>query len=226
MRAALALADAGSRWRRIELTRIAYATLGLVAAKLLLEDLPLGHLEFIAASIFLFALTLIAVPRLARIEQKAIEPYEFRPRKASRRLLKTTHSTPHHSLMNSRGLPKQKLVRELFVTLAPPPPLRRVPQGGIQIRRENPMQQFEKRGDEAVAPSWAHLRIRPFPQVALQVLQLANNENVQLHQLSDLISSDPAFASEVLTIANSLLYAPRFPPTAFCRPLPYWAQTI
>jgi HD-like signal output (HDOD) protein len=69
----------------------------------------------------------------------------------------------------------------------------------------------EKRRDEAIAPSWAHLRIPPFPQVALRVLQLANNENVQLHELSDLISSDPAFASEVLTIANSLLYAPRFP---------------
>jgi hypothetical protein len=68
---ALALAKAGSRLRRIELTRLAYAMLGLVAAKLLLEDLPLGHLEVIAASIFLFAITLIAVPRLARIEQKA-----------------------------------------------------------------------------------------------------------------------------------------------------------
>ena len=67
---ALALAKAGSRWRRVELTRIAYATLVLVAAKLLLEDLPLGHLEVIAASIFLFAITLIALPRLARIEQK------------------------------------------------------------------------------------------------------------------------------------------------------------
>jgi hypothetical protein len=65
---ALALAKAGSRWRRVELTRIAYATLVLVAAKLLLEDLPLGHLEVIAASIFLFAITLIALPRLARIE--------------------------------------------------------------------------------------------------------------------------------------------------------------
>jgi putative nucleotidyltransferase with HDIG domain len=42
-------------------------------------------------------------------------------------------------------------------------------------------------------------------------LQLANKENVQLHQMSNLISSDMAFASEVLTIANSLLYAPRFP---------------
>jgi putative nucleotidyltransferase with HDIG domain len=58
---------------------------------------------------------------------------------------------------------------------------------------------------------WAHLRLPPFPQIALRVLQLANNENVQLHQLSDLISSDPAFASEVLTVANSLLFAPRFP---------------
>jgi hypothetical protein len=62
---ALALAFTGSRQRRVELTRIAYATLGLVAAKLLLEDMRLGHLEFIAAAIFLFAITLIAVPRLA-----------------------------------------------------------------------------------------------------------------------------------------------------------------
>ena len=62
---ALALAFAGSRWRRVELTRIAYATLVFVAAKLLFEDLRLGHLEFIAASIFLFAITLIAVPRMA-----------------------------------------------------------------------------------------------------------------------------------------------------------------
>jgi HD-like signal output (HDOD) protein len=73
------------------------------------------------------------------------------------------------------------------------------------------MLQNEIRRNEAIAPSWAHLRLPPFPQVALRVLQLAHNENVQLHELSNLISSDPAFASEVLTIANSLLYAPRFP---------------
>jgi HD-like signal output (HDOD) protein len=71
--------------------------------------------------------------------------------------------------------------------------------------------QIDERRKEAIAPSWAHLRLPPFPQVALRILQLANNENVQLHELSGLISSDPAFASEVLTIANSLLYAPRFP---------------
>jgi hypothetical protein len=63
---ALALAFAGSRWRRLELKRIAYAALVLLAAKLLFEDLRHGHMGFIAASIFLFALTLIGVPRMAR----------------------------------------------------------------------------------------------------------------------------------------------------------------
>ena len=61
---------------------------------------------------------------------------------------------------------------------------------------------------------WAHLRLPPFPQVAVRVLQLAKDENVQLHQLCDLISSDPAFASEVLSVANSLLYAPHYPSTS------------
>lgn len=73
------------------------------------------------------------------------------------------------------------------------------------------MQQDERRKIEASTLSWAHLRLPPFPQVAIRVLQLTHNENVQLHELSQLISSDPAFASEVLTVANSLLYAPRFP---------------
>jgi hypothetical protein len=67
---ALALAFAGVRLRRPELTRIAYAALVFVAAKLIFEDLRHGHLEFIAASLFLFAITLIVVPRLARTEQK------------------------------------------------------------------------------------------------------------------------------------------------------------
>jgi len=63
---ALALAFTGARWHRAELTRIAYAAVAFVAAKLVFEDLRHGHMGFIAASIFLFALTLIAVPRLAR----------------------------------------------------------------------------------------------------------------------------------------------------------------
>ena len=71
--------------------------------------------------------------------------------------------------------------------------------------------QTDKGRNEVGNVSWAHLRLPPFPQVAIRVLQLSNSENVQLHQLSDLISSDPAFSSEVLSIANSLLYSPRFP---------------
>jgi len=70
---------------------------------------------------------------------------------------------------------------------------------------------IERRRPDVGNVTWEHLRLPPFPQVAVRVLQLANKENVQMHQLSELISSDPAFASEVLTIANSLLYAPRFP---------------
>ena len=69
--AALALAFSGAQWCRIELTRIGYATLALVAVKLVFEDLRHGHLEYIAASIFLVALTLIAVPRLTRMGQKS-----------------------------------------------------------------------------------------------------------------------------------------------------------
>jgi HD-like signal output (HDOD) protein len=69
----------------------------------------------------------------------------------------------------------------------------------------------EGQNKEAMSPPWAHLRLPAFPQVAIRVLQLAHNEDVPLNQLSELVSSDPAFASEVLTIANSFLYAPRFP---------------
>lgn len=58
---------------------------------------------------------------------------------------------------------------------------------------------------------WTYLRLPPFSQVALRVLELASKENVQLHELSQLISSDPAMASEILTIVNSLAYAPRMP---------------
>ena len=68
-----------------------------------------------------------------------------------------------------------------------------------------------ERNNQAQKMPWANLRLPPFPQVAIKVLQLARNENVQLHQLSNLISSDPAFASEVLTVANSALYSPRYP---------------
>lgn len=69
----LGLAFAGPRLGRVVMTRMAYFALAFVAAKLLFEDLRHGHLEFIAASIFLFALTLIAVPRLVRLGTKLRE---------------------------------------------------------------------------------------------------------------------------------------------------------
>ncbi len=71
--------------------------------------------------------------------------------------------------------------------------------------------QIREKTDEAAAIPWAHLRIPPFPQIAIRVLQLTNNEDVPMRQLSELISSDPSFSSEVLTIANSALYARRSP---------------
>ncbi len=66
----VAFAFGGSRWGRLEMRRIAYAMLAFVAAKLLFEDLRHGRMEFIAGSIFVFALTLIAVPRLMRVGTK------------------------------------------------------------------------------------------------------------------------------------------------------------
>jgi hypothetical protein len=69
--AALVLVSGGAHRRRRELTRLGYAALALVAIKLVTEDLRLGHLAYIAASIFLLAFTLIAAPRVARARQKA-----------------------------------------------------------------------------------------------------------------------------------------------------------
>lgn len=68
--ASLALVFSGARWHRMELTRLSYALLALVALKLLFEDLRHGHLAYIAASIFMVALTLIAAPRMARASLK------------------------------------------------------------------------------------------------------------------------------------------------------------
>jgi hypothetical protein len=67
---ALALAFSGSRWQRTELVWIAYGTLALVTAKLLFEDLQHGHPGSTAVSIFLYAVALILVPRMARVGRR------------------------------------------------------------------------------------------------------------------------------------------------------------
>jgi hypothetical protein len=69
--AALTMAFCGARLGRLQMIRSAYAAVAFVAAKLLFEDLRHGHMEFIAASIALVAITLIAIPRLARRRRPA-----------------------------------------------------------------------------------------------------------------------------------------------------------
>jgi hypothetical protein len=64
---ALGLAYTGAHWSRLELTRLGFAVLVLLAIKLVAEDLRHGHLGYTAASICLVAITLIAVPRVGRI---------------------------------------------------------------------------------------------------------------------------------------------------------------
>jgi len=65
--AALVIAFGGSRLHRNALTHLAYVALAFLAAKLFFEDLRHGHMEFIAASIGLFAITLMATPKLVRM---------------------------------------------------------------------------------------------------------------------------------------------------------------
>ncbi|MGC8549662.1 MAG: hypothetical protein ACP5M4_08170 [Acidobacteriaceae bacterium] len=63
---ALGLAWGGTRWQRKEMAWLAWAALVLGALKLLLEDVLQGHLAFTAVSIFLYAVTLLLVPKLIR----------------------------------------------------------------------------------------------------------------------------------------------------------------
>jgi hypothetical protein len=71
---ALTLAWCSSRWQRKELIWLVWASLGFTAVKILVEDLRHGHLGFTAASIFLYAVTLLLVPRLLRGGEGAIRP--------------------------------------------------------------------------------------------------------------------------------------------------------
>ncbi|HEY6445753.1 MAG TPA: hypothetical protein VIY53_04780 [Acidobacteriaceae bacterium] len=65
---AAALAWLGARRRRREMVWLAWTGLLLLAAKLLFEDLRHGHLGYTAASIFVYAVTLLMVPRMLRTQ--------------------------------------------------------------------------------------------------------------------------------------------------------------
>jgi hypothetical protein len=70
---ALALAIGGVRLHRITMTRVAYVLLAFVVLKLVFEDLRHGHLGFLAASIGIVAVTLIAVPRVTARIARVVE---------------------------------------------------------------------------------------------------------------------------------------------------------
>jgi HD-like signal output (HDOD) protein len=66
-----------------------------------------------------------------------------------------------------------------------------------------------RHGKTKIDAPWAHLKIPPFPRIAIEVLQLASGDTTSIREISDLITSEPAFSSEVITIANCPLYARR-----------------
>jgi putative nucleotidyltransferase with HDIG domain len=54
---------------------------------------------------------------------------------------------------------------------------------------------------------WALINLPPFPAVAMRVLQLIDKDDVGIQKLTDLIRADLALSTEILTLANSALYA-------------------
>ena len=63
---ALAYGFLGGRFKRVELTWAAYATVGFGTVKLLLEDLRYGNAESLVFSLLFYGLVLILLPRMAR----------------------------------------------------------------------------------------------------------------------------------------------------------------
>jgi HD-like signal output (HDOD) protein len=56
---------------------------------------------------------------------------------------------------------------------------------------------------------WALRLVPPFPAIAHRILALVNQEDVNPHELGDLVKMDPSFAAELLRFANSALFGSR-----------------
>ena len=69
----------------------------------------------------------------------------------------------------------------------------------------------------AIQPPEGLCRLPQFRPVALKLLKLVSNEDVDFGQVADLLSSDPAFSAEVLALANSPLYCTSSPATSLNR---------
>ncbi|MGA8153883.1 MAG: HDOD domain-containing protein [Terriglobales bacterium] len=62
---------------------------------------------------------------------------------------------------------------------------------------------------DRIATQLKLIDLPPFPAVAIRALQLVSQSETRLSELHDLISADPAFAVEILRLANSPLYGIR-----------------
>ena len=69
--AALLLAFVGARRERVELVWMAYAAAVLGSVKLVVEDLRLGNTRSLAASLLIYGVVLVSIPRLARAGKRA-----------------------------------------------------------------------------------------------------------------------------------------------------------
>ncbi len=62
-------------------------------------------------------------------------------------------------------------------------------------------------GATAVKTPWALENIPPFPAVAMRLLRTLSGENVDVVEVAKIIAAEPVFASRVLKLANSALFA-------------------
>lgn len=60
--------------------------------------------------------------------------------------------------------------------------------------------------NETAERPWALINLPPFPAVAMRVLQLLSREDLGLKELTQQIQADPVLASEILVLANSVLF--------------------
>lgn len=56
---------------------------------------------------------------------------------------------------------------------------------------------------------WALRLVPPFPAIVHRILALVGNQNVNVHELGDLVKMDPSFSAELLRLANSALFYSR-----------------
>jgi putative nucleotidyltransferase with HDIG domain len=56
---------------------------------------------------------------------------------------------------------------------------------------------------------WALRLLPPFPAIANRIMALAARQDVDIHELGDLVKMDPSFSAELLRFANSALFSVR-----------------